>query len=181
MTQMTKKALAKSLQKLLSQRTLDKITVIDIVEDCGVNRQTFYYHFRDVYALLEWIFMTEAEKVIAQGITNATWTRCLNKVFEYLLSHQKFVINAYRSVGLEALQRYLFSTHQHYILHIVQEIDSQNKISDEDKRFIENFYAHAFVGIIVDWISGGMKEDYQKITEKTERLLTGTVERFINN
>ena len=56
MAQTTKRALAASLKKLAAKKPLDKITVIDITEDCGVNRQTFYYHFQDIFDLVEWIF-----------------------------------------------------------------------------------------------------------------------------
>lgn len=59
----TKRALAGSFEKLLSKRSFDKITVKDIVEDCGVNRQTFYYHFHDIYDLIEWIFQDAADHV----------------------------------------------------------------------------------------------------------------------
>ena len=61
----TKRALAESLKKLLSKRGLDKITVKDIVEDCGVNRQTFYYHFHDIYDLTEWIIQDDAENILS--------------------------------------------------------------------------------------------------------------------
>ena len=56
MSEITKKALATSLKKLLSKKELSKITIANITNDCGVNRQTFYYHFKDVYDLLEDIF-----------------------------------------------------------------------------------------------------------------------------
>ena len=62
MAQTTKRALAASLKKLLKERPLDNITVKDIVEDCEVNRQTFYYHFQDIYDLLLWVFTTEARR-----------------------------------------------------------------------------------------------------------------------
>ena len=59
MSEITKKALAESLKKLLSKNKLNKITIKEITEDCGVNRQTFYYHFKDIYDLLEWIYKNE--------------------------------------------------------------------------------------------------------------------------
>ena len=46
-SQTTKRALEASLKKLLLQKPLNKITINDITEDCGVNRMTFYYHFKD--------------------------------------------------------------------------------------------------------------------------------------
>ena len=59
MSEITKKALAETLKKLLSKNKLNKITIKEITEDCGVNRQTFYYHFKDIYDLLEWIYKNE--------------------------------------------------------------------------------------------------------------------------
>ncbi|EPZ58986.1 bacterial regulatory s, tetR family protein [[Clostridium] sordellii ATCC 9714] len=63
MSQMTKKSFAASLKKMLAQKTLEKIKVIDITEDCGVNRQTFYYHFKDIYDLLDWVYTDEAQEL----------------------------------------------------------------------------------------------------------------------
>ena len=59
MSKITKIAMAQALKKLLILKDLDKITINDISNDCGINRQTFYYHFRDIYDLLEWIFSNE--------------------------------------------------------------------------------------------------------------------------
>ena len=55
MAQTTKRAFAESLKKLLSQKPLDKIKIADITNDCEVNHQKFYYHFKDIYDLLEWL------------------------------------------------------------------------------------------------------------------------------
>ena len=68
MKDLTKKALAESLKKILATKSLDSITVIEIAEDCGVNRQTFYYHFQDIYALLEWIFASETKQAIDKAL-----------------------------------------------------------------------------------------------------------------
>ena len=59
----TKKLLADGLKELLGKKTLDKITVKELVTACGVNRQTFYYNFQDIYELLEWIFVEEGKRI----------------------------------------------------------------------------------------------------------------------
>ena len=48
MASFTRKAIMDSFMKLVDQRPISKITIKDIVEDCGVNRNTFYYHFADI-------------------------------------------------------------------------------------------------------------------------------------
>ena len=95
----TKRALSRSLKRQLSTRTLDKITVKDIVEDCGVNRQTFYYYFPDIYDLLEWNFQDEAENLIRASENQTDWRAGLKTVMEYLKENRTLIWNAYHSIS----------------------------------------------------------------------------------
>ena len=81
MSQTTKRALEASLKKLLLEKPLNKITINDITEDCGVNRMTFYYHFKDIYDLVDWILTEDAVKAMEgrQSFDNGPkhfWTSC---------------------------------------------------------------------------------------------------------
>ena len=60
----TKDQLAAALKTILAVKPIERITIRDIVEICGVNRQTFYYHFEDVYDLLEYVFESDADKYL---------------------------------------------------------------------------------------------------------------------
>ncbi|MFR1342509.1 MAG: TetR family transcriptional regulator [Anaerovoracaceae bacterium] len=62
MSQITKKAIEASLKNLLLKKPFDKITINDIAEDCGISRMTFYYHFKDIYDLVEWACEEDAKK-----------------------------------------------------------------------------------------------------------------------
>ena len=73
MSQTTKRALEASLKKLLLQKPLNKITINDITEDCGVNRMTFYYHFKDIYDLVDWILVEDASKILEGRQSFETW------------------------------------------------------------------------------------------------------------
>lgn len=66
MSQMTKRALEASLKKLLLQKPLTKITISDITEDCGISRMTFYYHFKDIYDLVEWVCVEDAAQALEE-------------------------------------------------------------------------------------------------------------------
>ena len=68
MSQITKRALEQSLKNLLLQKPITKITINDIAEDCGINRMTFYYHFKDIYDLVEWSCEEDARKAIEGNI-----------------------------------------------------------------------------------------------------------------
>ena len=58
---------------LLLQKPLSKITISDITEDCGINRMTFYYHFKDIYDLVEWSCQEDASRALAGNKTYETW------------------------------------------------------------------------------------------------------------
>ena len=69
MSQITKRALEASLKNLLLKKPLNKITVNDITDDCGINRMTFYYHFKDIYDLVEWSCLEDASKALKKRRT----------------------------------------------------------------------------------------------------------------
>ena len=179
MSQTTKKALAASLKKLLKKSTLDKITVNDIAEDCDVNGQTFYYHFQDVYALLEWIFMTDAQQVISGNKTYDTWQQGFLEVFKYVEENSEFVVNTYHSIGREHLERYLYSTVFGLLIDVVNEQAVGMNVREEDRNFIADFYKYAFVGLMLEWIRTGMKERPEEIVDKLDKLISGDVHRAL--
>jgi AcrR family transcriptional regulator len=85
MAQTTKKALAASLKKLLLTKPLNKITINDITKDCEINRMTFYYHFKDIYDLVEWIFIEEASVALEGKKTYDTWMQGMLNIYEWVL------------------------------------------------------------------------------------------------
>lgn len=182
MSQTTKKALAASLKKLLEKQPLSKITVTDITEDCEVNRHTFYYHFQDVYDLIDWIYENEAIKPL-DGKNNAeTWQQGFLQIFDYVRDNRAFVLNTYRSLSKDHLLRYLYRETYRLLLGVVEERAQGMRVSENHKRFIANFYKYGFVGLMVDWIEGGMKEEPEQIVSTLTTMIQGdfsvALERF---
>lgn len=176
MAKLTQKAMAESLKRLLSQKTLDKITVKEITDDCGVKRQTFYYHFKDIYDLLEWTFLQEGEQFIDRDRICENWQDVYLEVFRYIEKNRNFTINAYNSVGREHLEHYLYRIVYQLIDRFLRQLDKTGRIKTEDRHFICDFYKFGLVGIILEWLGTGMKEDPRVITEKLARLLQRHIE-----
>ena len=108
MSQVTKRALEASLKHLLLQKPLNKITINDIAEDCGINRMTFYYHFKDIYDLVEWSCQEDASRALAGKKTYETWQQGLLQIFQAVLDNKPFILNVYRSVSREQVENYLY-------------------------------------------------------------------------
>lgn len=179
MSQITKKAFAASLKKMLSQKPLDKIKVIDITEDCEVNRQTFYYHFKDIYDLLEWIYTHEASKALDGKKTYDTWQQGFNHIFNYILENKSFALNTFNSVSREYLERYLYNETYTLLMGVIEEKSKDIPIREKDKIFIADFYKYAFVGILLDWIKKGMKENPKDIIDRLNTLIYGNIEEAL--
>lgn len=176
MSQTTKRALEASLKHLLLKKPLDKITVTDIADDCGINRMTFYYHFKDIYDLVEWSCVQDAAKALDGKKTYSTWQQGFYQIFEAVLSNKPFIMNVYRSVSREQVELYLYKLTHDLLIGVVEEKAANLPVREEDKQFIADFYKYAFVGIMLDWIRGDMKADPAKIIERLDRIIHGQIQ-----
>jgi len=182
MSQTTKKALAASLKKLLETKPLDSITVVDIAEDCEVNRQTFYYHFKDINDLIDWIYTCEASKALGGKKTSDSWQQGFLQIFEYAMENRNFVLRTYHSNSYEHLCHYLCAETHSLLKGVIDEKAEGLHVRDEDKNFIADFYKYAFVGLMLDWIGNGMMEKPELIIDRLNTLIQGDInialERF---
>ena len=108
MSNITKKALEASLKKLMLKKPLDKITIRDITDDCGISRMTFYYHFQDIYDLVEWCCIEDATAALQGKKTCDTWNEGLVQIFEAVLENKGFILKAYRCISREKMEKCLF-------------------------------------------------------------------------
>ena len=95
MSDITKRALEASLKNLLLQKPLDKITINDIAEDCGINRNSFYYHYQDLYAVLEEILRRETEQVLTDCPTVDNWEEAFITASRFVLENRRAVYHLY--------------------------------------------------------------------------------------
>lgn len=181
MSQTTKRALEASLKHLLLKKPLDKITINDIAEDCGINRMTFYYHFKDIYDLIEWSCVEDAARALEGKKTYDTWQQGFLQIFEAVLVNKPFIMNVYHSVSREQVELYLYKLTFNLLIGVIEEKAAGMAVSDEDKKFIADFYKYAFVGIMLEWIRGGMKEDPKGIVEHLSILIHGDITRALDN
>ena len=180
MSQTTKRALEESLKKLLLKKPLDKITIADIAEDCGISRMTFYYHFKDIYDLVEWSCVEDAAKALDGKTTYGTWQQGFLQIFEAVQENRPFIMNVYHSVSREQVELYLYRLTYGLLIGVVEEKAAGMQVRQEDKKFIADFYKFAFVGLMLDWIKNGMKEDPQRIIDRLSTLIHGDVTRALN-
>ena len=175
MSQVTKRALEQSLKNLLLKKPLTKITVGDITDDCGINRMTFYYRFKDIYVLVEWSCLEDAKRALEEKKTYDTWQQGLLQIFKAVQENKPFILNVYRCVHREQVEKYLQPLVDQLILNVINEEAAGITVRDEDKQFIAQVYSYMFIGLMLDWIKDDMREDPQQIVEKLSKLIKGSV------
>ena len=175
MSQVTKRALEQSLKNLLLKKPLTKITVGDITDDCGINRMTFYYHFKDIYDLVEWSCLEDAKQALEEKKTYDTWQQGLLQIFKAVQENKPFILNVYHCVHREQVEKYLQPLVAQLLLNVINEEAAGITLRDEDKQFIAQVYSYMFIGLMLDWIKNDMREDPQQIVERLSKLIKGSV------
>ena len=175
MSQITKRALEQSLKNLLLKKPLTKITVSDIAEDCGLNRMTFYYHFKDIYDLVEWSCLEDAKRALDEKKTYETWQQGLLQIFKAVYENKPFILNVYRCVHTEQVEKYLTPLVDNLLLEVINEEAAGMTVRDEDKQFIAKAYAYVLIGVMLDWIGDDMREDPQAVVGRLSQLLHGSI------
>ena len=179
MSKVTKRALEQSLKNLLLKKPLTKITIGDITEDCGINRMTFYYHFKDIYDLVEWACLEDARRALDEKKTYDTWQQGLLQIFAAVQENKPFILNVYRCVHREQVEKYLQPLVDQLLLDVIEEESSGMMIREEDKQFIIDFYKYGFVGMVLEWIRKDMKTDPVLLTQRLNKLLHGGIRRTL--
>ncbi len=169
----TEKAIMHAFLELLNQYPLDKITVKDIVTACGISRNTFYYHYQDIYDLLRATFDAVAELVLREDVT--TWQESLRSCTRFALENRRAVYHVYRSAHREQLERYLYRVTEERMDRLIRHLTAQMSISEEDMRYLTLFYKCAVVGILLEWLNADMKGDVDRLISRMGVLLEGNL------
>lgn len=170
----TKKAMASAFKELMKKKSFDKITIQDIAETCGLNRQTFYYHFQDKYELVDWIYYNEAIALIINELTFDNWDKKMFDMLTKMKEEEYFYKETLKLSAQNGFRDYLFKITTKLFLDIVERIAINEKFEDSEKEFISEFYAFGIVGVIVSWAQNGMKETPENITRQLKNVSYGT-------
>ena len=179
-SQLTKRALEESLKRLLLTKPLNKITIADITNDCGISRMTFYYHFQDIYDLVEWACEEDAARAIAGNKTADTWQTGLLDTFLALRKNEPFIASIYHDMSREQVERFLVPVVSDLVKSVVDEHAARRHVREQDRDFIARFFAHALIGTVLDWIARDMRDDPQQLVQRVATIADGAIETALD-
>lgn len=164
----TKGALADALKKLCRERPLEKISISDITSECGLNRQSFYYHFQDKYELLDWIYYNELFVHFNSGVGFHNWEKNLEAFLASMRNDKEFYCSALKSSD-RTFENHLYKIMHRlfvkFIHHAVKKMATKSKAD-----FFADYYSHGFCGVIIDWAVKGMKESPEVLVSRIKEL-----------
>ena len=178
MPNFTKAAIKQSFIKLLNERPMKQITVRDIVEDCGINRNSFYYHFADIPTLLEEIVMDEATQIIGAHPRIDSIEECLTACMEFGRQNKRAVMHIYQSVNRELYEQYLWKVSEAVVTAYTDTLLTDHPIDETDRMLVIRFYKCVVFGLTTEWIRTGMRPELEQDMRRICELKQGMAEEM---
>lgn len=181
MAQFTEMAIIDAFNSLLEQNPLERITVRDITTQCGISRNTFYYHYGDIYALLEASLQQDVKKLREMRQESDGWYENLRQMSAYITENRQRVYHIYNSINHKVLLQYISQTTEELFSGYVQEAAGELPVSKEDLQFFCFSYQSMFIGILLNWLGQGMRCNPEEFLDRARRLLLGNTRRMLEN
>ncbi len=179
MAQTTRNAIRKGFLELLEQRPLDKISVVEIAEHCGVNRNTFYYYYCDIYALVREVLETELDSVLNAQPPCESWCQLMMRVTDFMRANRRAVYHLYQSSQRDLLENEYYQVVYGTVQSLVRRTAGDLQAKEEDIQALSALYTATLVGLLQSWLHYGMKHDEEQFVERVTRLTDGSMRQAL--
>ena len=186
----TKEKIAEAVEQMMLTKPVSKITVQSVMEQAQMKRQTFYYHYQDIYALLEEIVVTKAKKLFVLDEDNLenSWKSNLRFMGQYGKKNENFIRNLYQSMGRDAFGDQLLEISYGSIYRSVQAYAEKEMVQNPDITYKEQaikdtsyILAKMLSENAVEWIRGRVEQDPVALMEKAIAAVDGVGQVLLNN
>lgn len=175
MTNLTKRAMADALKQLLQKHSLDHITIQDVTDAAQVSRKTFYYHFHDIYDLVEWLLVEDC-KILTQNHTDSgIWVRDVAIALNYATENRGWLVSIYQSMDRLQLEGILRKIVGPLMEASFEEALGDRPVQEEDRRFVLDIFTYGFTGLFLSWVGDGMRNDAAFLQDKLVRFFADSI------
>ena len=174
-SEFTKYMIAKSVKELLQSAEFDDISVGDIAAHCHISRNTFYYHFKDKYDVISWIFYSEITPIIGKTEAVGNWSEALLALCRYMQSNRDFYIKVLHIQGQNSFSECLMDFYVNLVKNLLLNAGAERILHAGQIRVISNFYAFGLTGVVSNWARNGMRGEPEPVIRMLEDLLSGEI------
>lgn len=154
MTKSTKDEILGTLLKLLEKKQLDTITVTELVEQCGLSRQAFYYHFSDIYSVIDYGVEQEVAKIGQMELSD--WKAALEETLMRARENRTVLLNIYRAYERSYVE-YNFRQWARPIIALkVNEAAKNHPVTEEQVDLVQEVCVQLLASVVLGWVDRGM-------------------------
>jgi len=176
MANFTKKAIIQTFQEMLVEMPFDKITVSALAARCGLSSNTFYYHFQDIYDLLETWLGQEEKKYIHAGSDPDSWEEDIRTILHILQDNPKPVYHLVNSLSRERIERYVFSSLEPQFYDFVQHQACGLSVPEEKLQHISSFFCYSLLGFVMKFLWSNMSANVDRSVAHLAEIYRGIIE-----
>ena len=170
MSNTTKRALENSLKQMLLKKPLDKITISDLTDDCGISRMAFYYHFKDIPDVVEFILKKKWDEILEHPQDRASILECMEEMADLVRNNRKVMLNVYRSVKKDTFLFYMNEISNYIIMEYFRKNADQFDLDEGEIRILIQYYKCLFTGFLMEWLDNNLKSDFGEEMRQASRL-----------
>ena len=175
MAQLTKNAILNSFTRLIEERSFDKIKVRDIVEDCGITRNAFYYHFQDMYAVVDELLAIETKRIINSASDDKNPEKSLFSAAGVAIGNKKALYHIYNSSRRDDVLRYFRNAIHTVMEYYVNKIAGDSPVSGQVRELTVSFCADAIYGAVLRWLDNPRGSDIDETLAQMDDLFGDSV------
>ena len=171
MSGFTKDIIARTLIELLDEKPMSKVTVKDIVERCGVNRNTFYYHFHDIPEVVEYVLKRKWDEILNSPRESNSILECMEEMADIVKANRRMMLNVYRSVKRDAFLYYMNEVSGYVFTRYFEKNTERLEIDDHERMLLIKYYKCLYIGLLMDWLDQGMTDDLSEQIQDMAELM----------
>lgn len=175
----TEYRLAQTLKTMMSEgKSLDNISVTDLVKKCKVNRQTFYYHFHDIYDLLTLVYLNEK----IEGIQKSEdVSEILKRIFNYFKKNKNFVKETLRSAAKDLFHEFINNNCYQTLMTLMSEISKSKDLTDNERKSIVRYHAAGFAFQIIFYLDNSRHPTQEGLNATFASITTDFLQKAVEN
>lgn len=175
MAKLTQKTILQTFDAMIREMPFDKITVSALVARCEISPNTFYYHYQDIYALLDKWLDIKLMKYPPSAYLTSEWKSIFKCLLHDLQTHPDIVRNVFSSITRERVERYLFDVLEMSIYQLVRQRAEGTHLSQESLRITAGTFCYSLFGFIVRFVWDGMEDDIDAVFDPVLNFLDDAI------
>ena len=162
------------MKTLLETHSFEDISVGDLAKQCHISRNTFYYHFKDKYDIISWIFYSEITPIIGEASID-NWEDGLLRLCRYMQKNKNFYMKVLHVQGQNSFTEGLMEFYANLVQNLLVEANADRIVSQEQIRVISRFYSFGLTGVLLHWAKDGMESDPEPVVRMLKDLFSGEI------